>query len=79
MNDASSAPRRGVFEVDVDRALAALRATWGEAYAVCYDGAVPAPFRWQAWRLGQSARLAGGTPDELSAAIRADLAAGGTR
>ena len=72
--------QRGVFEVDTDRALEALRVTWGNAYAVCFDDAIGiGGGRWQAWRLGgDSTRLAGSTPDELNAAIRADQSRGGT-
>ena len=68
--------RRGVFEVDEDSALEALRLAWGDAYAVCFDDALGAGAgRWQAWRLGgDGTMLAGSTPDELNAAIRADCA-----
>ena len=69
----------GVFDVDVERALDALRLEWGTVYVVCFDDAVSDGSRWQAWRLGKiGVRLTGATPDELSAAMRADLA-GGTR
>ena len=69
-----AAARRGVFDVDTDRALEALRAAWGNAYAVCFDDAIgTSAGLWQAWRLGGSGtRLAGATPDELDTAIRAD-------
>jgi hypothetical protein len=71
----TSARRRGVFDVDVDHALDALRLEWGTIYVVCFDDAVGDDRRWQAWRLGTiGVRLTGGTPDELSAAMRADLA-----
>jgi hypothetical protein len=65
---------RGVFSVDTDRALEALRVTWGNTYSVCFDDALElGGSRWQAWRLGgRNARLVGATPDELNAAIRAD-------
>jgi hypothetical protein len=68
--------RRGVFDVDTGRALGALRVAWGDAYAVCFDGAIAAGGpRWRAWRLGgDGTMLAGATPDELNAAIRADCA-----
>jgi hypothetical protein len=67
--------RRGVFDVDVEHALDALRLEWGESYVVCFDDAVGDGRRWQAWRLGKPGRqLTGSTPDELSAAIGADLA-----
>jgi hypothetical protein len=71
---AAASQPRGVFEVDTSRALDALRLAWGDAYAVCFDDALAiGAGRWQAWRLsGCSVRLAGATPDELNAAIRAD-------
>jgi hypothetical protein len=45
---------------------------------VCFDDAIEiGGSRWQAWRIGgHGIRLAGGTPDELNAAIRADWARG---
>jgi hypothetical protein len=68
---AGGQPRRGPFEVDTGRALDALRLEWGAAYAVCFDDAAGDRSRWQAWRLGKiGVRLEGGTPDELSAAMR---------
>ena len=77
---AGGRPRRGPFDVDMDRALDALRLEWGTAYKACYDDAVCDRSCWQAWMLGKiGARLEGGMPDELSAAMRADLADGGTR
>lgn len=64
--------RRGVFDVDAGRALDALRLAWGDAYAVCFDDAIgPGGGRWQAWHLGSGTKLAGSTPGELDAAIRA--------
>lgn len=68
--------RRGVFDVDTSHALEALRLDWGDAYAVCFDDAIAiGGGRWQAWRLDDhGTRLAGATPDELNAAIRADCA-----
>ena len=69
--------RRGVFDADLDRALEALRGTWGDAYAICYDGTAGITPRWRAWRLGDGGgMLVGSTPDELAAAIRADWAHG---
>jgi hypothetical protein len=61
---------RGVFDVDEGRALDALRVTWGDAYDIgAGDG------RWTASRADGTGRiLAGHVPDELNAAIRADLA-----
>lgn len=75
---AADGQRPGVFTVDTDRALEALRVTWGNAYAVCFDDAIEmGGGRWQAWRLGgQGLRLAGATPDELNTAIRADWSSG---
>ena len=77
---AAGRQRRGVFEVDEERALEALRLGWGDAYAVCFDDSIgPDGPRWRAWRLaGQGTALAGRTPDELAAAIQADWAREGT-
>ena len=60
--------RRGVFEVDAERAIEALRLAWGDAYDIGFaDGA------WRASRLdGDGSVLTGSMPDELDAAIRAD-------
>ena len=79
-DDSEHQPRHGVFNVDTDRALEALRMTWGDVYAVSFDDAIgTGGGRWQAWRLaGHGIRLAGATPDELNAAIRADWARGDT-
>jgi len=65
---------RGAFSVDTDRALEALRVTWGNTNAVCFDDTIElGDGRWQAWRIGgHGTRLTGITPDELDAAIRAD-------
>jgi hypothetical protein len=73
---AGDGQRPGAFTVDAGRALEALRLTWGSSYAVCFDDAIElGGERWQAWRIGgHSDRLAGATPDELNAAIRADWA-----
>lgn len=75
---AADGQRRGVFDVDTDRALEALRVAWGDAYAICFDDALGAGGgRWQAWCLGgHGIRLAGATPDELNVKIRADWASG---
>jgi hypothetical protein len=72
----AGAMRRGVFEVDTGRVLEALRLAWGDAYVVAFDDALGAgEGRWQAWRRsGEETMLAGSTPDELTAAIRADCA-----
>jgi hypothetical protein len=79
-DDSERQPRRGVFDVDEGRALEALRMAWGDVYAVSFDDALGVGSgRWQAWRLaGHGTRLAGATPDELNAAIRADWAHGDT-
>ena len=71
---AADSQGRGAFSVDTDRALEALRLTWGNTYAVCFDDAIElSGGRWQAWRIGgHGIRLAGATPDELNTAIRAD-------
>ncbi|HEV2257754.1 MAG TPA: hypothetical protein VGS06_31860 [Streptosporangiaceae bacterium] len=69
---AADGQRPGIFTVDTDCALEALRVTWGNAYAVCFDDAIETASRWQAWRIGHGTRLAGATPDELNAALRAD-------
>jgi hypothetical protein len=63
--------RRGPFDVDEDRAIDALRLTWGGAYDIGYaDGA------WHAARLdGAGPLLTGQVPDEMAAAIRADWGA----
>jgi hypothetical protein len=73
---AGDGQRPGVFTVDTGRALEALRVTWGNTYAVCFDDAIElGGERWQAWRIGgHGTRLAGATPDELNSAIRADWA-----
>jgi hypothetical protein len=67
--------RRGVFDIDEDRALDAVALAWGAAYEIyVIDG------QWQAWResAGEEDVLTGSTPDELNAAIRADWAREGT-
>jgi hypothetical protein len=67
---------RGVLDVDEKRALEALRLTWGNAYAVCFDDAIiEGGARWRAWRLGGGTAISGRTPDELNTAIRADWGA----
>jgi hypothetical protein len=68
---AAGGRRRGVFEVDEDRAIEAMRLVWGDAYDIGFaDGA------WQACRLdGDGSMLTGTMPDELDAAIRADWSA----
>ena len=39
-SSAAGGQRRGVFEVDEERALEALRLGWGDAYAVCFDDSI---------------------------------------
>ena len=61
---------RDPFAVSASAALDALGVRWDELYGMGYDGT-----GWQAWRLdGTGELLHGTTPDELSAAILADLA-----
>jgi hypothetical protein len=71
---AADGQRRGTFSADTTRALQALRVTWGNAYAVCFDDAIEiGRDRRQAWRIGgRGIRLTGATPDGLNAAIRAE-------
>lgn len=60
--------QRGVFDVDQDRALEALRVTWGAVYDI---GA--GDRQWTASRADGTGRtLTGRVPDELYAALRAD-------
>ena len=67
---------RGVFDMDEKRALEALRLTWGDAYAICFDDSITeGGARWRAWRLGGGTAITGSTPDELNTAIRADRGA----
>jgi hypothetical protein len=59
--------RRGVFDVDEDRALDALRMSWGDVYYIVneYD-------RWVARRRdGRGGALTGSTADELNRQMRA--------
>lgn len=66
----AGAARRGAFAVDERRAAEALRLAWGQAYDIGF-----ADRAWRACRLdGTGTVLAGMTPDELNAAIRADWA-----
>ena len=70
---AYASAHRGVFDVDEERALEALRLTWGAAYAICFDDAIiEGGARWRAWRLGGGAAITASTTDELNTAIRAD-------
>lgn len=62
--------RRGVFDVDEDRALEALDLAWGAAYDIRVSAG-----QWGARRLGGAGTdISCSTPDELNAAIRADWA-----
>jgi hypothetical protein len=66
--------QRGVFDVDRDRAVEALRLAWGDAYEVSASGDT-----YRASKVDSDGEeLTGCTPDELNAAIRADWARGGT-
>jgi hypothetical protein len=59
---------RGPFQIDVDRALEALRLEWAAEYDVGF-----ADDAYHAARIkGAGDLLTGQTPDELAAAIRAD-------
>jgi len=65
---------RGVFEVDEDRALEALRLAWGDAYDIGVESGT-----WTAAsRDAEGRTLTGDTPDALNAGIRADCAREGT-
>jgi hypothetical protein len=67
---------RSVFGMDEERALEALRLTWGDAYAICFDDAIiEGGARWRAWRLGGGTAITGSTSDELNTAVRADWGA----
>lgn len=68
---ADDGQRRGMSEADEDAALAALTAEWGGEYEIYLTGD-----QWQAWHHGALLQdmLAGATPGELAAAIRADAA-----
>ena len=71
MNDPTSTSednrRRGVFDVDEDRALDALRMSWGDVYDIGHEHD-----RWVASRRdGRGGALTGSTPDELNRQMRA--------
>jgi hypothetical protein len=65
----AGSPRRGVFDVDEDRALGALRLSWGDAYDIGHE-----PGQWVAASRDGRRALTGDTPDALNRAIRADWA-----
>jgi hypothetical protein len=71
MNDptADDARPRGMSEAGENAALDALTAEWGDEYEIYLTGD-----QWQAWHSGAPLQdmLAGATPGELNAAIRAD-------
>ncbi len=65
---------RGVFDVDEDRALEALRLAWGDAYDIGFERGA-----WVATsRDGEARTFTGDTPEALNRAIRADWAREGT-
>ena len=68
MNDRTSEDRRrGVFDVDEDRALDALRMSWGDVYDIGHEYG-----RWVASpRDGRGGTLEGATPDALNQQMRA--------
>jgi hypothetical protein len=75
MNDGTSGrgqqQRRGVFDVDEDRALVALRLSWGDVYDIGREDG-----QWAArCRDGRGGALTGETPDELNRAMRAEWGA----
>ncbi|MGH3418023.1 MAG: hypothetical protein ACRDOD_00265 [Streptosporangiaceae bacterium] len=59
--------RRGVFDVDEDRALEALRLAWGDTYDIGLEHQ-----KWVATRRDGDRTVDGDTPDALNRAIRAD-------
>jgi hypothetical protein len=59
--------RRGVFDVDEDRAFEALRLAWGEAYDIGFERQ-----KWVATRRDGGRTVDGDTPDALNRAIGAD-------
>jgi hypothetical protein len=65
---------RGVFEVDEDCALEALRLAWGDAYDIGFESG-----QWKADRRDtKGCTFIGDTPDVLNVKIRADWAHEGT-
>ena len=71
---AAEGQQRGVFEVDEDRALEALRLAWGDAYDIGSEGGT-----WVATsRDAEGRTFTGDTPDALNVKVRADWAREGT-
>lgn len=57
----------------VDQALDVLRRSWEGSHVITYDEILES--RWRAWDLDRPGHvIEGATPDELDAAIRADVA-----
>jgi len=74
MNDPTASDgqrRRGVFDVDEDKALDALDLAWGEQYEIWIDDGT-----WGAHRKGtpDSDAVTAATPDQLHANLQADAA-----
>jgi hypothetical protein len=67
MNDRTSEDgrRHGVFDVDEDRALDALRMSWGDVYDIGHEYD-----RWVARRRDGRGALTASTPDELNRQMR---------
>jgi len=66
--------QRGVFDVNEDRALEALRLAWGDAYVIGFERGA-----WVATSRDAEARtFTGDTPDALNVKVRADWAREGT-
>ncbi len=62
--------RRGVFDVEEERALEALRLAWGDAYDIRFERGA-----WIATsRDAETRTFTGDTPDALNVKIRADWA-----
>ena len=71
---AVSGQQRGLFDVDEDRALEALRLAWGDSYDIRSEGG-----QWIATsRDAEGRTFAGDTPDALNVKIRADWSREGT-
>jgi hypothetical protein len=71
---AAEGQQRGVFEVDEDRALEALRLAWGDAYDIGHEYG-----KWIATSRDVEGRtFTGETPDDLNIRVRTDWAREGT-